>query len=758
MILHPIKILLIEDNPGDVLLLQETLAEITFVELQWVHAERMAKALTYLQSEDFDVILLDLVLPDSQGLDTFIQIQNQAPLTPIVVLTGMADETLAIRSLQAGAQDYLVKGQASGSDLLLRSISYAIERKRIEAALQKREQELRTLTENAPDIIARFDPSLRHLYVNSAVEEATGLFVSDFLGKTNRELGMPEVLVEQWEGNLQRVFSSGEPTSIDIEYLTPNGIRYYQTRCVPEFAEDGSVESILAIARDISDRKLAEQKIVEQAALIDISPDAIVVCDLDCHVSFWNQGATQIYGWTSAESLGRDACELLFQQRSPQLETALQKTLETGEWQGEFNKVTKSGQEVLVSSRWKLLPNGAGQPYAILTIDRDITEQKQLETQFLRAQRLESLGTLASGIAHDLNNTLTPILAIAQLLPIHLPSLNEQNQGLLKMLEDSARRGAHMVKQILTFSRGLEGDLAPLQISDLLVELEAMIESTFPKSIQVNRKIEPRNLWPVAANATHLHQVFMNLCVNARDAMPNGGTLSISAENRVIDETYVRMNLEAKVGSYVIITFADTGTGISPEHLDRIFEPFFTTKAFGEGTGLGLSTIMGIIKKHGGFVTVSSEVSKGTQFQVFLPAIGVNTTQPEEIPELPLGQGELILVVDDEANIRETLKITLESYNYAVITATDGIDAIATYAVHKHNISIVLIDIMMPSMDGTTAIQTLQQINPDVKIIACSGLATSRSVYQSTSVKAFLMKPYTAFELLNTLQTVLRQA
>jgi two-component system, cell cycle sensor histidine kinase and response regulator CckA len=723
MIDHPIKILLVEDNPGDVLLLQEILADITFVELQWVHVERLTKAVQCLQSEDFDVILLDLVLPDSQGLDTFIQLQTQAPLTPIVVLTGMADETLAMRSMQAGAQDYLIKGQVSESDLLLRSIRYAIERKRIEAALQKREQELRTLTENAPDIIARFDPKFRHLYVNSAIEAVAGLSVHDFLGKTNRELGMPEALVHQWEAVLRQVFSTGEPVSIEFEYLTPNGVRYYQSRCVPEFALDGSVESVLGITRDISDRKLAEQKILEQAALIDISPDAIVVCDLDFYVLFWNQGAGQIYGWTAAEILNRDARELWFQQPSPQLEIAHQELLQTGEWQGEMSKVTKSGQEILVSSRWKLLHNQAGQPHAILTIDRDITEQKQLETQLLRAQRLESLGTLASGIAHDLNNVLTPILAIAQLLPLQLPNLSEQNQELLKVLEDSTKRGAHMVKQILTFARGLEGDFAPLQIKQLLVELETIIKSTFPKSIKISCDRVPRDLWLVSANATHLHQLFMNFCVNARDAMPNGGTLRISAENRVIDEAYVRMNLEAKVGSYVVITFRDTGTGILPEHIDRIFEPFFTTKALGEGTGLGLSTVMGIVKKHNGFVTVMSEVGQGTQFQVFLPTVKGTETEPAEHPALSQAQGELILVVDDEANIRQTLKMILESYNYTVMTASNGIEAIATYTTHRDEITIVLLDIMMPSMDGNAAIQALQQINPQVKIIACSGVS-----------------------------------
>ncbi|PSB59097.1 hybrid sensor histidine kinase/response regulator [Chamaesiphon polymorphus] len=759
MIYHPIKILLVEDNPGDVLLLQETLADLTSIELDWVPVERLTMAIDRLAGEDFDVILLDLVLPDSRGLDTLLQIQARAPRTPIVVLTGMTDENMALQAVQAGAQDYLVKGQASGSDLLVRSIRYAIERKRIEATLQQRERQFRTLTENAPDVIARFDRQLRHLYVNSAVVEVTGFSVGDFLGKSNREMGMAVDRVERWEEILRQVFSTGLPISTEFEFLTPTGVRYFQSRCVPEFAIDGSVESVLTISRDLSDLKQAERKIREQAALIDISPDAIVVCDLDNRILVWNQGAAQIYGWTAAEILGTDAGLLFRQQPSPQLATALQAVLESGRWQGEANKIAKNGGEIWVSSRWKLLRNEADEPYAILTIDRDITAQKQLETQLLRTQRLESLGTLAGGIAHDLNNVLTPILAAAQLLPLKLPDLSEQDRRLLKILEDSSKRGAHMVKQILTFARGLEGELVPLELGELLMELGETIQSTLPKSIEIDLQLPKADLWLVSANATHLYQVFLNFCVNARDAMPNGGKLRICAENRLIDETYAQMNLDAKVGAYVVVTFADTGTGIAPAHIDRIFEPFFTTKPLGEGTGLGLSTAMGIIRNHGGFVTVSSEIGRGTEFQVFLPVIATTTALPVAIPELPSGRGELILIVDDESNIRQMLKITLESYNYQTISASNGVEAIAAYAIDRDRIAVVVLDLMMPLMDGTTAIRALQQLNVgrQMKIIACSGLVPSHSLRQMPEVKAFLSKPFTAEDLLNTVHRVIWQ-
>jgi two-component system, cell cycle sensor histidine kinase and response regulator CckA len=629
---HPIKILLVEDNPGDVLLLQETLSEITHFESDLVPVNRLSDAVQHLQTESFDVVLLDLLLPDSEGLETFLQIHQQVPLTPIIVLTGIADETLTIQAMQAGAQDYLIKGQVSGSELLMRAIRYAIERKRVEATLHRREQEFRTLITNAPDIIARFDQNLRHLYINPAVEPATGLSTQDFLGKTNRELGMPEVQVAQWEEALQQVFGTGEPTLFEFSFPSPTGTRYYQSRCVPEFDLDGTVESVLGITRDI-------------------------------------------------------------------------------------------------------------------------TELKQLESQFLRAQRMESLGTLASGIAHDLNNILTPLMTVSSLLPRNLPPLNEQNQKLLRIIEKNTRRGADLVKQILTFARGVNGDRSPVQIKHLLAELDQVIHSTFPKSIHITR--ETQDLWLVAADATQLQQVFMNLSVNARDAMPQGGTLSITTENRTIDETYARMHLDAKAGCYVVVTFTDTGIGIVPEQIDRIFEPFFTTKSLAEGTGLGLSTAMGIIKNHGGFITVNSEVGQGTQIQVFLPAIKGSEIPSEESQASPMGQGELILVVDDEENIRETLKIILESQNYQVLTASDGIEAIATYAKYQPDIKAVLMDMMMPAMGGQVAIQTLRQFNSQLKVIAFSGIETPNTLTETTGVKAFLAKPYTSADLLQTLHQVL---
>ena len=627
-----IKILLIEDNPGDARLLQELLKEVVSLPFKMEQVDCLSQGIQRLSQQTFDVILLDLSLPDSQELDTFVQLHSRVQDLPIVVITGLNDETLAVRAVQEGAQDYLVKGQVS-SDVLARSIRYAIERKR------------------------------------------------------------------------------------------------------------------------------TEQKIREQAALLDVATDAILVRDLDNRIVFWNKGAERLYGWTAEAAIGQKISELLYNAASPPFDAAHNRLLQDGEWYGELEQLTQTGRAIVVASHWTLMRDQQAQPKSVLTVSTDITEKKQLEAQFFRAQRMESIGTLASGIAHDLNNILTPILLTAQLLQMKLTEIDPRSRQMLKMVETNTKRGAALVTQVLSFARGVEGNHTVLQIRHLIREIQQIMHETFPKSIAVENDLAS-DLWTVAGNATQLHQVLMNLCVNARDAMPNGGTLSISAQNLSVDENYARMNLDAKVGAYSVVTVADTGMGIPPEIVDRIFEPFFTTKEVGKGTGLGLSTVLGIIKSHGGFVEVHSAVGKGTQFSIFLPT--VNATEPLEEPEaeIPFGQGELILVVDDEAAIREISQTSLETYHYRVVTANDGIEAIALYAQHKDEICLALIDMIMPTMDGVTTIRTLQKINPQIKVIATSGLVTSPQVSTAlhTDIQAFLVKPYTAKELIKVVDEVLHPA
>ncbi|MEH2048515.1 hybrid sensor histidine kinase/response regulator [Nostoc sp.] len=760
-----IKVLLVEDNPGDVLLLQELFKEVTTVVVELMPVERLYEAVNYLTNEIFDVILLDLSLPDSQGLETFVIAHNQAKATPIIVLTGINDETLAIRAMQQGAQDYLVKGQVTG-DLLVRSMRYAIERQQADNALRQSEERFRVALKNSPIFVYNQDRDLRYTWVYNP---PSGLTVEKILGKQDLDIIPVEDaqhLITIKRGVLTTGIGTREEVSITIQDTT----RYYDLTVEPLRNETQEIVGVTCASIDISerqaalrdqqaalrDRKLAEEKIREQAALLDVTTDAICVRDLNNQIIFWNKGAETLYGWQATEAWGKNASELLYDEPSPEIEAALLQVISQGKWQGELTKLTKTDKEILVASRWSLICDEQGKPKSILTVDTDITEKKHLEAQLFRAQRLESIGTLASGIAHDLNNILTPILAGAQLLPLKFPNADERTRHLLEILEINARRGADLVKQVLSFARGVEGKRITLQLRHIIVELGKILKETFPKSIEINTDV-PQNLWMVSGDSTQLHQVLMNLCVNARDAMTDGGTLSISAENLLIDENYARMNLEAKVGFYIVICVSDTGIGIPGEILDRIFEPFFTTKDVGKGTGLGLSTVLGIIKSHGGFVNVYSEPGTGTSFHVYLPAVeGMETLSPEDLPP-QIGHEELILVVDDEIAIQEITRTSLEAHNYKILIASDGIEAIALYAQNRDKISVVLMDIMLPSLDGLTAIRTLQKINPQVKIIASSGLMSDNklSAAAAIGINTFLSKPYTINELLLSLQKIL---
>ncbi|BAZ50892.1 multi-sensor hybrid histidine kinase [Nostoc sp. NIES-4103] len=753
-----IKVLLVEDNPGDVFLLQEFLKEVTTARVELQPVERLSEALECLVNDSFDVMLLDLSLPDSQGMETFVRATHQAKATPIIVLTGIDDETLALRAMQEGAQDYLVKGQVTG-DLLVRSMRYAIERQQVENALRQSEERFRVAFKNSPIFVFNQDKELRYTWVYNSI---SGWTSEDMLGKHDFDL-MPAKDAERLTAIKHSVLTSGIGTREEISITTPQGIRYYDLTVEPLRNELAEIVGITCASIDISerqaalrDRQLAQEKISEQAALLDITTDAIYVRDLENKILYWNKGAENLYGWKAHEAWGKNASELLYNEPSPEIEAALLNVITKGKWQGELTKTTKTGKEVLVSSRWSLVRNSWSKPKSILTVDTDITDKKHLEAQLFRAQRLESIGTLASGIAHDLNNILTPILAGAQLLPLKFPDADERTLHLLEILEINAKRGADLVKQVLSFARGVEGKHITLQIKHLIVEVAKILRETFPKSIEVCIDI-PHELWMVSGDSTQLHQVLMNLCVNARDAMPNGGKLIIAAQNLFIDENYARMNVEANVGPYIVISVSDTGVGISGEILDRIFEPFFTTKPVGQGTGLGLSTVIGIIKSHQGFVDVLSEVDRGTCFKVYLPAVG--GIEKHDIEDLlpHTGHGELILVVEDEPSIQDITKTSLETHQYQTLIAGDGIEAIALYAKHADEISAVLIDLMLPSLDGLTAIRTLKKINPEVKIVATSGLASREKLgaVEEIGVTTFLPKPYTVNELLLALQKVL---
>jgi CheY-like chemotaxis protein len=328
------------------------------------------------------------------------------------------------------------------------------------------------------------------------------------------------------------------------------------------------------------------------------------------------------------------------------------------------------------------------------------------------------------------------------------------------MIKESAERGADLVKQVLTFARGMTGEHIPVQLRHIIKDLVGVLMQTLPKSISVKYEIEPE-LWTILADPTQIHQILMNVCINARDAMPSGGTLTIKAKNFPVDESFARINLHAEPGNYVLLTVDDTGTGMSAEVVKRIFDPFFTTKEMGKGTGLGLATTQTIVKSHGGFINVYSEAGKGSRFAIYLRTAEAGQEKADAVPKdaLPRARGELILIVDDEENIRNVAEATLAKFGYRTLIAVDGAHALAVYSEHSKDIAAVLTDMAMPNMDGAALIRALKKINPDISVVAMSGLTSddTEAELKSLKVNAFLSKPFSAETLLKTLREAIAE-
>ncbi len=508
---------------------------------------------------------------------------------------------------------------------------------------------------------------------------------------------------------------------------------------------------MLRAGRTMCELLESRSRVHAQAALLDIAQDAMIVSDLEGRITFWNTSAEQLYGWTANDALGQQTLNHICAGAVPSAAELRASVLTDGRWRGEITHKTKAGRAVIVDSRWTLVRREDGAPQSILMVNSDMTEKKQLERQCLRAQRLESLGTLASGIAHDMNNVLTPIILAAKLLCVQ--ERDPISRQYLETIGSSARRGADMTKKVLLFARGADGQRSPVQFAPLLAELESLLKDTLMPSIKFNT-VCPDDTWTVMGDATQLYQVLMNLCVNARDAMPGGGHVVVKVRNVFLTPADVAGHDGARPGPHVCLSVTDSGSGISPDDLDRIFDPYFTTKDVGRGTGLGLSIVLGVAKSHGGFVTVSSELRKGTTFQVFLSALTESHHDRKAFsPAGGLrGQGELLLVVDDEEAILRMTRDVLDASGYRVLTATNGAEAVDLYVHHPEHIDLVVMDLMMPVMDGAAAIRTLRERDGTAKILAVSGVPAVGGHNGDRLRVAFLQKPYTPQSLLTTLQ------
>jgi PAS domain S-box-containing protein len=690
----------------------------------------------------------------ADGIEAYRTMETKAMIACPLIKDGRLRAMMAV---QSATPRQWTDGEIALVQEVAERCSSIIERARAELILRTSEEQLRLVIAGSNDGIFEHDYGTGVLTWSDRTYEMLGLDRHSFhlTFESFTALIHPDERATFSEAVREQMASGGRYESPLRIHRHDGSYGHFLTRGRVVLDPAGKPLRIIGSITDLTTLLHAEQKLVEQAHLLDLARDAIIVRDMDDRVEFWNQGAELLYGWTAAETQGRMIAAFLHNEKPSDVLAAQRTLLQTGVWSGECRHLTKQGSTIIVSSRWSLVRDEHGEPKSTLVINTDITEQKKFEDQFLRAQRLESIGTLASGVAHDLNNILLPIMMAA---PILREELNDvERDRFLDIVESSARRGADIIKQVLTFARGADGDRVLLQPIYFLEEISKIAGKTFPKSITLRTHYE-ENIRALEANPTQLHQVLLNLCINARDAMPNGGEITLSAENFDVDENYANRVLGATAGPHVLLQVTDNGVGIPSDVIPKIFDPFFTTKGVGEGTGLGLSTVAGIVKGHGGFVNVQSEPGH-TTFKIYLPAKNAADAFVPVLEDelIPRGHNETILLVDDETIICEVAQLILENHGYQVLTAEDGPTALALFAQQMGGIAVVVTDLAMPTMDGLMLVRSLRRIQPDLKIVVSTGRAEqSRSAELALlAVDGFLTKPYTTRSLLLKLDHIL---
>lgn len=748
------KFLHLEDNDQDAELF-ESLLQREWPGCSITRSSTRKDFETALGRDNYDLVLSDHSMPGFDGLTALDMVRTTAPDTPFVFLSGTIGEERAIEALKHGAADYVLKDSPARLLAAVRGAlqqgQQAADKRHAEESLRQSREQFQQIAENIDDFIVLLDAQEHCLYANPTFRR--------LLGKGDNALGF-NILEDihpddrrRFRDFLVRAHRAGAVREIEYRVLLPgNAIRHLEA-CVsfPSYTRTDAPVMLLA-GRDVTERKAAEMKLREQASLIENARDAICVMDLQLKVTHWNPSAERVFGLSMTAAAGQSLRELLFARDTTHFDTVFALTLAQGEWQGEFRLTRADGCELVVDSSWTLLTDDDGRAKSILCINTDVTNRKHLEQELQRAQRIESLGMLAGGIAHDLNNILSPILlSVGLLRPL---ATTPENKAVLDTLETSATHGSELVRQILLFARGGEGQRAEMQMGKFLSELKGFLKSALRRGIDLTIEHEA-GVWPISADATQLKQVLMNLCVNARDAMPNGGGVCITAKNiEVRPGMQHGFHGEIAPGPCVRLSVSDTGTGIPPGVLDKIFDPFFTTKEVGKGTGLGLSTIAGIVQSHGGAIQVESTPGQGTTFHIYLPAIvAQETAKPVAPVEAPVdGSGELVLLIDDDTGIRHVTERMLGCHGYQVITAPDGESGLVEFRRQRERICLVICDQMMPGMSGAAVLTEIHREAPALPLIAMSGLVEDVNIPDAQGAVTLLNKPIEAKRLLSVVR------
>ena len=757
---HALCILHLEDSPTDRELVQE-LFRADGLACQFLSVETRAAFEAALVKGEFDVILSDYSLPGFDGMTALALAQQRRAQVPFIFISGVMGEERAIESLKNGATDYVLKQRIERLiPSVRRALREVVEREQLretETRLRQSEEQLRQITENVSDWILVFDAEGRCTYANPACKAACDAPPSgpcpDFWSHLD---GDDAARVRD---EFTQATSTGNMRRVEFRLRTGGTHRSIESQINLVCDDKGARTGVILVCRDITERRLAEEQLRAQAAVLDKATDAIIVCGPEEEIIYWNKSAERLYGWTAAEARGRNLHTLLHPAPPPQLAEARHAVRQRAEWQGELRQSAKNGSAVVVQSRWTLFRDDTGRPQSLLVVNTDANNLQVNEAQFLRTQQAASLATLADAMARELHAAVEPMLLASQLLRVRTRA---DSPHWPESPDARPRRVADLMQQVEVLARPLRSERMEVAVSSIIEEVGRHLRQSVAPGVAISTSA-PEDLWAVAGDPESLRQAVMNLCVNAREAMPTGGRLEVFAENLLLRDTDPRLRSCGRPGLHVVITVADTGCGIPPQDLERIFTPFFTTKDHGQSVGVGLTAVQAIARAHGGFVTVDSEVQRGSRFRIFLPATSGSpvSEKPQPRRSFPRGNGECILLVDDEAGFREITQVTLEKYGYRVITACDGSEGMTLYMRHRQEIQLVLTDIVMPVMDGAALIRSLHKMGAQVRFLAVSGLVEREKVMVTTEAPGvhveFLAKPFGSEKLLTLVREVLQR-
>ena len=754
-------VLLIEDNEDDAYLIGETLTDRTATDIQLEWVDRLKSGLTRLAEDKIDVVLLDLSLPDSHGLETLDKVQQQAPDVPVIVLTHLDDEAMAVQAVRRGAQDYLVKGRSDGYGLG-RAIQYAIERKGSEKAVRDSEARLRAIIDTALDALIGMNAKGMITEWNPRAEVIFGWRRWEAIGQNLADLIIPPRYREAHERGLRHFMDTGGGPvlnrRVELTGLRRDGTEFPVELSISPLQRDKTYV-FNAFLSDITERKRAEEIRVRLASIVESSEDAIISKTLDGIVTSWNMGAERTFGFTADEVIGKPI-EILLPQDRVEEESQILERVKQGEHVTHFETVRrrKDGKDIHIALTISPIEDGAGTIIGFSKIARDITEHKSLEAQLRQSQKMEGVGQLAGGIAHDFNNLLTVINSYSAMVLGDLDFSNPFARNGIEQIKEAGHRAASLTRQLLMFSRQQVLEPKVLDLNEVVSNIGKLLRRLIGEDITQVLCLHPA-LGRVKIDPGQLEQIIMNLAVNARDAMPGGGQLTIETENVELDNAYVRAHALVQPGPYVMLVVSDTGCGMDADTQARIFEPFFTTKGLGSGTGLGLATVDGIVKQSGGNIWVYSELGKGTTFKIYLPRV----EQTSELPELGAAPAELlrgsetVLLVEDDEMVRALAQAILERYGYHVLAARNVHDALRFAQEGSGQIRLLLTDTIMPGMNGPDLAKQVQSIRPEIKVLYMSGY-TDKVISCTAALEpgtAFLQKPFTPQTLTQKVHEVL---